>query len=119
MPTDYEDMETAEVEPLWATIGTDLITLEEDGELVDELEPPLVGVIRQVKHDVGENDSRLYFVGTERHARPLALWGKADIDQKVDTFGLGPGDEIGITNTGETRKTAEGEMTIYEVKYAK
>lgn len=119
MPTDFDDMEKAEVEPLWANLGESIVTLEDEGEIIEEVHYPLVGVIRQIKKNVGENDSRLYFISTIDHDRPIAIWGKADLDQKIDTYGLGVGDEIGIKHTGETRETAEGEMTIYEVRYRK
>lgn len=119
MPTNWDDMEKAEVEPYWARFTEDGYVLEHEDEQVAERDGPLVGVVTDITEDAGQNnDSRVYTVRTEVDPRPVMFWGKAHVDNQVDTVGIGVGDEMGIKKTGETRDVGEdNEMDLFEVRY--
>lgn len=124
MPTDFDDMEKAEVTPYWVNLredgGYDLV-LEKDDEMetVSERDEPLVGVVTEVKENVGQNNSRLYVLKTPTDPRPLNLWGAGHLNAQFDSRNLGVGDEIGVRLTGDTFDTERGEATEYDLRFSK
>jgi hypothetical protein len=95
---------------------------DDDGEddWVDssELEEPgftLVGEVVRIDENMGQHNSRLYEIRVDLgHTR--LLWGRASINRKVDAAGIGPGDVIGIRNTGDTFETDNGTGYEYDVR---
>jgi hypothetical protein len=100
-PVESPDYEEEEVE--WVDL--------EDGESI-------VGELREVRENCGDNNSRVYKIADEIGEPLKLLWGKASIDRQVDQADLGPGDVIGIRNTGDSFETDNGyEGTVYEVRH--
>lgn len=122
MPSDWEDMESAEREPLWVTFTEDGYIVEDDDETVGEHpDEPLVGMLTDVTRNAGENgDSRVYEVETSDYDRPLVFWGTGHINNQFDNSPIGELDTIGVKPTGETMETDKGnDMKLFDVRYDK
>lgn len=127
MVTDPDDMNRAEVDPFWCEFneeGSYTLSLdkgegdETELEEVRTVDDWLHGVIANVRDNVGENNSRVYEVRTLTEERPVIFWGKTHINNQIDSQGLGPGDEIAIRRTGETRDVGKpSPMNLYEVRF--
>lgn len=117
MPTSFDDMEPAEVEPYWCNFTDDGYTLEHDDEQVAERDGAIIGMLMDIDENVGPNNSRLYTLRTEEDPRPIKIWGGTHIDNQVDDIPHQPPYELGIRSTGETRETERGPMDLYDVRY--
>jgi hypothetical protein len=91
---------------------------EENVEWIDlEEGETIVGELREIRDNCGENNSRVYKIADEIGEPLKLLWGKASINRQIDDSDLGPGSVIGIQNTGDTYETDSGyEGTVYEVR---
>jgi hypothetical protein len=118
MTDDFEDMEPAQPDPLWVTFDDDGFVVEDDNETVGEHDGPLVGEVKNVRHEVGKNDSRVYEVIHPEYDRPLAFWGSAHINTQYDNSTIGVGTTIGIMQTGEEIATQNGTMVEYDLRFA-
>lgn len=116
---DFDEMESAQPDLLWANFTESGVRLEADEETVDEIDGALVGVIRKIEEESGEYDSRLYQINHPDYDSPIAFWGKQSINVQVDNANLQVGDEIGLKFTGETGETDNGTFDIFDVRYNK
>lgn len=119
MCANFDDMEKAEVEPLWASFEDEGYTVEDDDETVEEVNGALIGTLTGIDHNIGKNDSRLYTVETEMYDRPIKFWGSGHIDQQVDNASIEVGDTVGVYKTGGMFNTRNGEAHEYEVRYTR
>lgn len=120
MPADFEDMDDAGRDPLWATFQDGGYLLEDDDVEIDVIEGPLVGALTEIKENAGvDENSRVYTIQTTEFDRPIMFWGSGHIDTQLDSVGVGVGHEIGVLFTGETRDTRNGEMRLFDVRYRK
>lgn len=129
MPLDPDDMETAERETYWLEIDTDGYRVmegesKEESTEVSSDDGWFVGVIQEVDKEAGDYpDSRLYTLRHAEYDKPILLWGKRDLDTKVDNAVLRTGDEIAIRQVGTvTVQGSDGqerEMNEYDVRYDK
>jgi len=119
MPTDFDDMEEANPDVLWANFTEDGVRLESEEEVVDTIEGPLVGVLKKIDDNAGEHNSKMYQVVHPDYDSPIAFWGKESINIQVERANLSVGDEIGIQFTGDWGETDNGKFKIFEVRYAK
>lgn len=118
MPTDFADMDEAEVEPLWASFdGTDVV-IESDDEELERTDEALVGVLMNVREGSGQYGSTVYEIRTEDHERPVCFWGTGHIDNQIQNSPVSVHDEIGIKPTDDVLDTGEGEaMQVFDVRY--
>lgn len=123
-----EDMEEAEAQSYWLELEEEGYRIME-GESKEESEEVatgdgwFTGGIQEVDRTAGDYpDSRLYRLRHEAVDGQVCLWGKADIDQKVDNAALSTGDTIALSYEGDVSvSTEEGQrdMGQYSVRYDK
>lgn len=123
-----DEMEEAEAESYWLELNDDGWRIME-GETKEESEEVasddgwFTGGIQEVDRDAGDYpDSRLYRLRHEAVDGQVCLWGKKDIDQKVDNAALQTGDTIALRYEGDVTITTDGEqreMGQYSVRYDK
>lgn len=119
MTTDFEEMDKAEVDPLWLNFHDGGYTIEDENEPIEEQEGPAMLVLTEIEGNVGENNSRLYTGYMDGFDRPVKFWGKGHINRQVDQSDIQAGNEIGILKTGETIDTGEDEpMQVFDVRYS-
>lgn len=76
----------------------------------------IVGEIREIKENCGQYGSRVYKI-SRGLGDTVLMWGKASMDRQVDAADLGPGDVMGVLNTGEEFTTENGHSGVrYEVR---
>lgn len=123
MTPDPDDMKEADDAAYWLELEEDSHRInqgdtKEDSETVHESDDEwFVGVLQEVDRSAGEyGDSRLYKLRSEHVDGAVLLWGKADIDRKVDNAALQTGDEIAVRRTG-SQTVNDNEMFTYELRY--
>lgn len=125
MPLNPEDMDEAEETAFWLEIDSDGYTIyegetKEDSEEVHSDGDWFAGAIQEIDRSAGDyDDSRLYKLRHEAVDGAVLLWGKADIDRKVDNAALASGDEIAIRFAGTQDVGREQDMFVYDVRYDK
>lgn len=130
MTPNVDDMDTAEREMYWLELHDDGTYSVMEGETKDESEEVdsgeghFVAAIQEIDRDAGDYpDSRLYTLRHEQYDRSVLLWGKQDLDQKVDNAALQTGDTISVQQVGtvpvQTSDGQEREMNEYDVRYYK
>jgi hypothetical protein len=78
----------------------------------------IVGEVVRIDENRGDYDSRLYEIRVDLGETRL-MWGRTSIDRKVDSAGIGPGDVIGIRNTGDEFETENGSGYVFDVRELK
>jgi hypothetical protein len=86
-----------------------------ESEAIDEEGWTIVGELVRIQEDAGEYDSRLYELQVDL-GEYRVMWGRKNIDLKVDSAGIETGEVIGIRNTGETFETENGEGYVFDVR---
>lgn len=98
--------------------------VDQDDDLDDEdvdwfdFEDPgdtVVGELREVKHDCGPNNSRVYKISRGIGDTTL-FWGAGSLNQQFDQSELERGDVIGVRLTDETYENEHGEFPVYDVR---
>lgn len=118
-----EDMEEAEEAAFWLEINEDSHTInkgetKESSEVVHEGGKWFTGNLQEIDRNAGEHDdSRLYKFRNEHVDGAILLWGKADINRKIDNAALESGDTVAIRFAGTQDVGEQNDMFVYDVRY--
>lgn len=125
MAPNPDDMEQADDSAYWLELNEGSHTINEgetkdESETIHEGDEWFTGIVQEIDRNAGEyGNSRLYKLRTEAVDGAVLLWGKADLDRKVDNAALQTGDEIAIRRVGSQDVGEENEMFVYDVRYTK
>lgn len=118
-----DDMQEADDSAYWLEIHSDGHTIHE-GETKDESEVVheggewFTGAIQEIDRSAGEHDdSRLYKLRNDDVDGAILLWGKADINRKIDNAALESGDTVALSFAGTQDTGEENDMFVYDVRY--
>lgn len=118
-----DDMEEAEEAAYWLEIDEDSHTInkgetKDSSEVVHEGDEWFTGNLQEIDRDAGEyGDSRLYKFRNDDVDGAILLWGKADINRKIDNAALESGDSVAIRRAGTQDVGEDNDMFVYDVRY--
>lgn len=125
MTVNPEDMTEAEDSAYWLELTDDGYVIyegetKEESVEVHSADGWFTGHIQEIDRDAGEfDDSRMYTLRTEAVDGAVLLWGKADINRKVDNAALQTDDTIALQRAGSVDVGRENDMHKFDVRFNK
>lgn len=124
MSIDPDDMDEADDSAYWLELheGGDYTIHEgdtkEESEVVFEGEGWFTAAIQEVVRNVGDFDSsRQYKLRNDDVDGTILLWGKANLNSKIDNAALETGDTVALKFAGTEDVGEANDMHVYDVRY--